>query len=138
MLFIHVFRSDSNRFHNFFLCFLYWAFFSFTIFYLKKSGIKHPIITYGNKKQREKSRENDEWHFYLKIFSPPLLVLGKKTGNIWAEPTKLGPLFILINFFIYDFFEKTYQKTFFWKRNFSLPPLVPGQKLVTSDNELLH
>ena len=108
MLFIHVFRSDSNRFHNFFLCFLYWAFFSFTIFYLKKSGIKHPIITYGNKKQREKSRENDEWHFYLKIFSPPLLVLGKKTGNIWAEPTKLGPLFILINFFIYDFFEKTY------------------------------
>ena len=48
--------------------------------------------------------------FFLKMFSPPLLVLGQKlaTSDNRAEPTKLGPLFILINFFIIDFFEKTY------------------------------
>ena len=48
--------------------------------------------------------------FFLKMFSPPLLVLGQKlaTSDNRAEPTKLGPLFILINFFINDFFEKTY------------------------------
>ena len=73
---------------------------------------------------------------FLKMFSPPLLVLGQKlaTSDNRAEPTKLGPFSILINFFIL----MTSLKKLIQKRNFSLPPLVLGQKLVTSDNELLH